>query len=132
MINMSEIKKVALADLHSEHKKWSSQLDFYKDEIKVFESRLSELVQRFTAQKVLAEIERFQNQFIRQKEVIDIINHKIGLKHRNLESFSRKNPGLTDLPVHVDHHEIRDEMETFVRIYDDLKKDYNKLLLKLL
>ena len=129
---MSEIKKVSLVNLHSEHKKWRSQLAFYKDEIKVFESRLSELVQRFTAHKVLAEIERFQNQFIRQKEVIDIIRHDISLKHRRLQYFTAKNPGLTNLPVHSDHQEIRAEMDSFHRIYKDLKKDYNKFLLRLL
>ncbi len=129
---MNKTKKVALAALHSEHKKWNSQLDFCKDEIKVFESRLSELVQRFTAQKVLAEIERFQNQFIRQKEVIDILHHKIGERHRELESFSRKHPGLTALAVHIDHQDLREEMDSFTRIYNEVKADYNKLLLRLL
>ncbi|HHB78751.1 MAG TPA: hypothetical protein ENK85_05925 [Saprospiraceae bacterium] len=129
---MSDTKKVMLADLHDEHKKWTSQLAFCKDEVDVFESRLSDLVQRFTAQKVLAEIERFQNQFIRQKEVIDILKHKIGEKHRSLELFSRKNPRLTELPVHNDQDGLREEMADFLRIYKSLKKDYNKLLLKLL
>ncbi len=129
---MSEIKKARLADLHEEQKKWSSQLAFYKDEIDVFELRLSELVQRFTAQKVLAEIERFQNQFIRQREVIDIINHQIGKKRRDLEQFARKNPKLSDLAVYSDQAGLREEMDSFLRIYKELKKDYNKLLLRLL
>lgn len=129
---MTKTKKVMLADLHKEHKEWRSQLAFYKDEINVFESRLSELVQRFTAQKVLAEIERYQNQFIRQKEVIDIINHDIGVKHRKLEQFSRKNPKQTEQAVYSDHDKLREDMDAFRRIYKDLKKDYNKLLLKLL
>ena len=129
---MSEIKKVRLEDLHEEHKKWTSQLAFCKDEIDMFELRLSELVQRFTAQKVLAEIERFQNQFIRQREVVDIINHRIGEKRRYLEQFTRKNPKLSTLAVYTDQEDLREEMATFVRIYSELKKDYNELLLKLL
>lgn len=129
---MSEMKKARLADLHEEHKEWTSQLAFYKDEIDVFESRLSELVQRFTAQKVLAEIERFQNQFIRQKEVIDIINHRIGERRKDLEQFTRENPKLAELAVYTDQEDLREEVKSFHRIYKDLKKDYNKLLLKLL
>jgi len=129
---MSEVKKARLTDLHEEQKEWTSQLAFYKDEIDVFELRLSELVQRFTAQKVLAELERFQNQFIRQREVIDILNHRIGEKRRELRQFTRDNPRLSDLVVYSDHGELRAEMESFHRIYKDLKKDYNKLLLKLL
>jgi len=129
---MSETKKARLTDLHNEHKEWTSQLAFCKDEIDVFEIRLSDFVQRFTATKVLAEIERFQNQFIRQREVIDIINHRIGLKRQSLEQFSRKNPRLTNLAVFTDHDDLRNEMESFNRIYKDLKKDYQKLLLKLL
>ena len=129
---MSEVKKARLTDLHEEQKEWTSQLAFYKDEIDVFELRLSELVQRFTAQKVLAELERFQNQFIRQREVIDILNHRIGEKRREIRQFTRDNPRLSDLAVYSDHGELRTEMESFQRIYKDLKKDYNKLLLKLL
>ncbi len=129
---MSEIKKARLEDLHVELNEWASQLDFYKDEVNVFESRLSELVQRFTAQKVLAEIEKFQNQFIRQREVIDIVHHRIGEKRRALEQFTRKNPKLADLAVYSDHDDLREEMASFHRIYKDLKKDYNKLLLRLL
>lgn len=129
---MTEMKKSKLVDLHTEHKSWNNQLDFCEDEIKAFESRLEELVQRYTGSKVLAEIEQYQNKFIREKEVIDILRHKIGLQHRELEQFSRQHPGATELFAIDGHLEIKGKMSDFNRIYSNMKVGYQKLLLKLL
>ena len=51
------------ADLHFEHENWQRELDFWGDELKSFHLRLEELINRWTDHKVLAEIEKFQNQF---------------------------------------------------------------------
>ena len=35
------------SDLHFEHKQWEGELDFWKDELKTFKNRLSELIGRY-------------------------------------------------------------------------------------
>ncbi|MCB0786643.1 MAG: hypothetical protein KDC02_20845, partial [Flavobacteriales bacterium] len=58
-------------DLHFEHQVWLNNLRFYKDEIAIFEHRLEDVVTRNTDREFLAQVEHFQNQYIREKEVID-------------------------------------------------------------
>ncbi|HOY13639.1 MAG TPA: hypothetical protein PLY70_10885, partial [Saprospiraceae bacterium] len=65
--------------LHFEHVLWTRQLDFEKDEIKFFNKKLEEVVSRWTDVIILGKVEQFQNQFIRNKEVIDTLLHEIKL-----------------------------------------------------
>ena len=41
-------------DLHLEHNQWNMELNFWIDELKTFENRLEELVQKWTEVEVLA------------------------------------------------------------------------------
>ena len=65
-------KQEALYDVHQEHAEWISKLNFYKDDIKIFNTRLEEIVSKNNGEEVLAEVERFQNQFIIQRNNIFI------------------------------------------------------------
>jgi hypothetical protein len=67
--------RVHIADLHSDHKLWLNALGFYKQGVGLLENRLADIARRNTAQEVMAELEHFQNQYIRQKEVIDTVRN---------------------------------------------------------
>ena len=60
--------KKHIDELHFEHRIWTNNMKFYRDELKIFENRLEELVTRNTKLEVTAQIEHFQNQFILQRE----------------------------------------------------------------
>ena len=79
------------ADLHFEHENWLRELNFYKDELKSFHLRLEELVNRWTDQKVLAEIEKFQNQFMIQEKEFDALKNQIAMHENNMASHFEKN-----------------------------------------
>ena len=53
---------------YNENKEWTSNLSFYKDEIKIMENRLVEITSKNTSKEILAQVEHFQNQLIIQKE----------------------------------------------------------------
>ena len=74
-----------LYQLHEEHKQWLNNLNFYKDELVIMQNRISEIAQKNSAKEILANVEHFQNQFIIQKEQIDIISHEIKLHEQALE-----------------------------------------------
>jgi predicted nucleic acid-binding Zn-ribbon protein len=67
--------KAQLTEAHAKMIDWVKELAFYKDELKTFQTRLQEVVARNNKQEILAEVEHFQNQFIRQNEVMDELNH---------------------------------------------------------
>lgn len=123
-------ERVYLKDLHFDHELWSNELSFYKNELTIFNRRLEEIVVRYTTKEVLAKLEKYQNQFIRQAEVIDILNHEIKVKEQELARFAKENPVAIEHHYFPDHKELRDEFHTFKKIYSELKQDFIRFLSK--
>lgn len=111
-------------ELHFEHKLWTSKMNFYLDEISIFENRLSELVQRNTKVEVTSQIEHFQNQFIRQREVAQEVVSKSNDHEKFLVNYAKDNPVAIDHVFFADHTKLRDEVETFDKIFSELKKEF--------
>lgn len=119
-----------IADLHFDHMEWINSLRFYKEEIAILERRLEEIVRRNNKPDVLAELEHFQNQFIREKEVIDELRHDIKVHENFLEKESKEHPVAIDHRYFTDHTELRDRFVTFEKIYAELKLEFHKWLAK--
>ena len=74
MIKITIMKKADLIyNQHEENNTWISSLNFYKDDLKFLENKLSEISTKYTDKTILSLVEHFQNQFIIQKWVIFII-----------------------------------------------------------
>ena len=123
-------KKVHLQDLHFELNLWINELKFFKDEIKIFNHRLEEIVRANTHQEVLQELEHFQNQYIRQDEVIDELRHEIKQHENILERDAISNPVAVDHRSYEDHAELRDQVDQFKKIYYELKDEFMNFLRK--
>lgn len=121
-------KKVHLADLHNDHKLWLNTLDFCKDEIAILERRMEEIAARNTVGEVLAELEHFQNQYIRQREVIDEMRHELKQHENALEKEVRDHPIAVEHRLFNDHGAHRDAMATFEKIYRELKDEFMRWL----
>lgn len=119
-----------IGDLHFDHMEWLNALRFYKDELGIFENRLEDIVRRNTHGEVMAELEHFQNQFIREREVIDELRHDIKQHENLIEKEAKEHPVAIDHRYFTDHVELRDRMETYEKIYRELKSDYNRWLAK--
>lgn len=117
--------KVPLQQLHFDHEIWLNELEFYRDELRILDKYLLDLVTRNTGQEVLKGIEHFQNQFIRQKEVLDEISHDIR-EHEQLvlKTIQSLHPAEVAKGRFEDHGDLREAVETFKRIYADLKSEY--------
>lgn len=117
--------KVPLQQLHFDHEIWLNELEFYRDELRILDKYLLDLVSRNTGQEVLKGIEHFQNQFIRQKEVLDEISHDIR-EHEQLvlKTIHSLHPAEAAKGRFEDHADLREAVDTFKRIYGDLKAEY--------
>jgi uncharacterized coiled-coil DUF342 family protein len=124
--------KTHISDLHSEHTEWLNKLLFIKDEIQTFNARLGEIINANNSVEVAASVEHFQNQFIRQREVIDELKHDIKQYENSLIQQVEANPVASDHRIVVDHPGLRDQMETFEKIYVDLKNEFTHFLSKTL
>lgn len=121
-----------LKTLHAENVEWSKSLGFYSDELRSFELRLSEVVIANTGTEVLSQVEHFQNQFIRQREVIDILNHEMNVGEDKILEEVKNNDVATDHRKMEDHTELRDQMQAFEKIYREMKAEFIEYLSKVL
>lgn len=115
-------------ELHFEHQLWSNEAKFYKDELGIYQKRLEEVAAKNTAADVRKQIEHFQNQFIIQKEQLDILNHHVNEHEQWLTKYAKENPVAIDKNLFADHTVINDKVDAFKTIYADLKKEFNKFV----
>ena len=121
-------KRVHLQDLHSDHQLWLNTLRFCKDEITIFEHRMEDIAKREPASEVMAELEHFQNRYIREREVIDELRHDIKQHENHLEKFAIEHPVAVDHVLFTDHAGFRDRVDTFEKLYHELKVEFMRWL----
>lgn len=118
------------SDLHFEHKQWKRELFFWRDELKSFQKRLTELVTRWTDKEVLAQLDHYQNQFLIQEKRINELQENIDVHENNIAAHSEKGEDVLETTLVKNHIEFRNNMDTQRHIYSDLKKEFFRFLSK--
>lgn len=104
-----------------------NELNFYKEEVRRFEKHLDSIAGAQSNKAVAEQVEQFQNQFIREKEVIDELKHKLNGSEKQLAGFVKELNGLGLHSIKMDNHaRLRDDMRTFRKIYTELKDAFRK------
>lgn len=121
----------AFQTLHYDHQLWNNELKFYIDEVRIFESYLEEFVVKAKPEHrdLMADFEHFQNQFIRQKEVLDELRHDIRLREQKLSKDIQQGVRMTDKDK-IEYQEMKDRMITFRKIYRELKLEFYMFMTK--
>ncbi len=117
-------------NLHFEHKQWQSELAFWEDELKSFNKRLEELVDKWTKKEVLTQLEHFQNEFILQDGIIDKLKEEIEKHESHIAGQSLRGENAMDTVLTKGHLDFRKKMETQRYIYAELKKEFFSFLSK--
>jgi len=116
-------------DLHFEHQLWKAEAKFYEDELKIYQKRLEEIVSKYTREEVLKQIEHFQNQFQIENQQLNRLSHDVNVHEKRLANFAKDNPETSDLRLLPDHKIMHDKLETFRKIYVELKKEFSNFLI---
>ncbi|MBK9401916.1 MAG: hypothetical protein IPN36_14040 [Bacteroidetes bacterium] len=117
------MEKKYVYDLHAEHREWLNKIAFYKDEIKIMRHRLEQVTEKNTSKEVLALVEHFQNQLIVQEEQNDILRHNVKEYENVIEDHLKKNEVAADHLKWDDHTNMRDQVDTYEKIFNDLRKE---------
>ncbi|GAB4091865.1 hypothetical protein [Flaviaesturariibacter terrae] len=118
---------ISVRGLHLEYQLWMNELDFAKEEIGIFEKHLEPIVCNYSDRNVCARAEQFQNKFIRHKEVVDELRHKLHGSEVQLATFVRDMSGMGIDSVKMDNHvKLRDDVYRFRELYTELKKDFRR------
>lgn len=115
---------------HEENKNWANKLAFYKDEVKIMENRLQEIVSKNTSKELLSKAEQFQNKLIINKNTMDILKHKINLSNDEINKSIKENETAVDHRSIKDHADLRDEVKMFDLNFTFLKSELNLFLAK--
>ena len=119
-----------IGDLHHDQREWLTALTFYKEDITILEHRLEDIVRRNNKPEVMAQVEHFQNQFIREREVIDELRHDIKQEENVLEKEMKDHPVAIEHRYFKDHTELRDRFQTFEKLYRELKQEFQQWLVQ--
>lgn len=111
-----------------EYRLWLKKIDLYKAELSKMQQQLESFLPFTYAGSFSAMIEQFQNRFIRQREVIDILRHDVKAHENDLERLqTAPNPNLREKVSRV-HMRLRREMQTFVDLFVELEQDFNDFM----
>lgn len=115
-------------ELHFENKLHLNQLVFYKQELEILKHRLEEVAQKNNGTDVMARVEQFQNQFIRQLEVNDELRHDIKQHENELEKFAKDHPVATDHVLFEANNELKGEVERYAQLYAEMKTEFYRFI----
>ena len=121
---------VKISDFHFDHKLWMNELKFFEMQLDVFEERLEEVVRGIIDSTGFAEVEAFQNQIIRQREVIDQLKHKFRVREKDLDTYANDKELDTDHILYKDHRKEREDMQIFIKLYQEMREKYMHFLEK--
>ncbi|MBT3647417.1 MAG: hypothetical protein HN542_04160 [Flavobacteriales bacterium] len=122
--------RVHLEDLHFEHKRWISELEFFKTELQFFRARLEEIATRYTSNEVMKELEHFQNIFYIEGNAIDVLIHDVNQHEHGLAQYAEEHPIAIDHVLFEDHKPLRDRIERNRLMMNEMKRDYQRYLAK--
>lgn len=124
------MKRETYIDQHQHHKTWLNYLAFYKDEMQVLQRRLEEVASKNTDMEVLAQVEHFQNQLILQREQHDILRHDIKQDENIIEKLYETIPVLAENSRPKAETGLIDRVETFSRLFHEMKEDLYRFVAK--
>jgi hypothetical protein len=116
--------RVYVKDLSFDHELWDNEMKYYRNELEIFENRLEQDVVRLSDKEALRKLEHFQNQFIRQNEVLDILNKKVRKNRNNIARNTVNDVVPNGHELMVNYKSLREEFEIFEKIYYGLKQEF--------
>ena len=114
----------------NDHAEWIKNIEFYRDELRIFTTRLEEIVKKNTGMEAMTEAEHFQNLFIIQQNNIDELKHAIGHHNSKAADDSKEHAGRIKTLLVIEHEDLQKKMDEQDKLFQTTRKDFNKYLSK--
>ena len=103
---------------HKEHREWMSKIDFYQDEIKIFQRNLSKVIQAHPdIFSIIDLVHEYRRILLRKLEKLDNMRYQIALHEHQLANADNSDPN----DQLWDHQEVRDRINTFESDFETFK-----------
>ena len=114
----------------NDHLPWLKSLKFYEKEFDILDRTLQEISKKNNTAEALVGIEHFQNQFIVQHANIDELKQVIHHHTFMVAEDAKKHPGELETVLVADHDNLKDQFDTFEKIANELRHEFNQFLTK--
>ena len=109
---------------------WNRVIDFYFEELALFNERLTEVAGKNNKPAVTGAIEHFQNQFIIQRENIDELKHSIHEHAAKVAEDIKEHAGKIETSLVEEHDQLGERLISLEKTINDLRKEFNIFLSK--
>lgn len=111
---------------------WGKTIDFYLVELGIFEERLAEVSIKNNKQPIIGSIEHFQNQFIAQKEALQMLGRDVHRQRNKIVAQVKVADIMTDMDIVDTQFLLRDRMHLAEKIAVELKHSFYRFLANVL
>lgn len=118
------MKQISIKHLSNLHTDALRALDFYLDELKIFQERLEEISGANTGLTVSIEIEHFQNLFIIHQEQIQELRHQMNENLRSIALETSASSGFLDSPLLDENIRLNEQFLQEEKIFKDMKTTF--------
>lgn len=115
-----------LAGMHAEHASWQNQILGYREELENLNQDLAQMVQKSNPREISPSVEHFQNQFIRQNEVLDILRHDLKQYENKIEHAQEQKESSIDENLIKERKDNLERLQDFDRIFNELKLEFRE------
>ena len=119
-------------NIASEKSSWLRGIEFYEDEIKIMQKRLSEISLANTAREVKKKVEQFQNQFNVHGEQLGKLQHAVNGHAVKIASDFEHHNGQVERATVSEHDTMRDDYVNTEKLFNEMRHDFNRFLSKYL
>ena len=116
--------KTSIFTQHQEYMEWLDKLVFYKEELKVMQKRLEEVVAKNTNSEMKFKAEHFQNLIFIEEQSIHKLSHHLLTEDKKIQYNISQNPVASDHRMAEDHVEDRNMIAFFEKNFNEIKKEF--------
>ncbi len=109
----------------TDHIEWMNSLDFYNKELAILVERLQEIAAKNNSSEAVTGIEHFQNQFFVQRGNIDELKQIIHWHTFKVAGEAQANTDQTETVLDEGHEEVNEQFNTFQKVFNDLRHEFN-------
>ncbi|HPE98566.1 MAG TPA: hypothetical protein PKX04_11445 [Chitinophagales bacterium] len=118
-----DFEQKKLQELHADINKWKELVELVRDETRIFEHQLEQILQAGPSREVMPYIQKFESMFIRQNEVSDELFHDLKAADHELKQMIDEDPVVLNVPL-PDHDHLRDKVNTYENLFLELRNEF--------
>ncbi|HEU4469615.1 MAG TPA: hypothetical protein VFR58_00905 [Flavisolibacter sp.] len=119
--------KTSFRQAHLDHQLWINELEFFREEINIFENQLDGLREKERDGEKIDRADFFQNQFARYRDLCNSLESEVleAEKLMAIYAGSEESQDLDNVRI-ADHAQFRERMDSFRSDYLSLKDEFRR------